>query len=94
LLTRNTGSYPRVGEGDEKLRLRRAYAQLEKGAITAEQFAAVQDDYTREVIREQIDAGLDVVTDGQLRWYDCVSHFAGILDGVSKAAAIVRGRIA
>ena len=83
IYSKNTGSYPRVGEGDKKLRLRRAFAQLEKGTITAGEFAAVQDDYTREVIREQIDAGLDVVTDGQLRWYDCVSHFAGLLDGVS-----------
>lgn len=83
LLTKNTGSYPRIGDSDEQQRLRRAHAQLEKGAITPEEFAAVQDDYTREVIAEQIDAGLDVVTDGQVRWYDVVSHLANVLGGVS-----------
>jgi 5-methyltetrahydropteroyltriglutamate--homocysteine methyltransferase len=83
LLTKNTGSYPRVGEGPEKLRLRRAYAQLEQGTITEAEFSAVQDDYTREVIAEQVEAGLDVVTDGQIRWYDAVSHFAKLLDGTS-----------
>jgi 5-methyltetrahydropteroyltriglutamate--homocysteine methyltransferase len=81
LLTKNTGSYPRIGDSDEHQRLRRAHAQLEKGAITQKDFAAVQDDYTREVIAEQVDAGLDLVTDGQVRWYDVVSHFANVLDG-------------
>jgi 5-methyltetrahydropteroyltriglutamate--homocysteine methyltransferase len=74
VLTKSSGSYPRVGEGDYALRLRRAHNQRDKGQITDEQFAAIQDDYVREVIAEQIDAGLDVVTDGQIRWHDHISH--------------------
>ena len=37
---------------------------------------------TELAIQEQIDAGLDVVTDGQIRWHDPVSHIAGALRGV------------
>ena len=37
---------------------------------------------TELAIEEQIDAGLDIVTDGQIRWYDPVSHLAGKLSGV------------
>ena len=83
LLTKNVGSYPRIGDRDEQQRLRRAHAQLEKGAISEADFAAVEDDATREVIAEQIAAGLDLVTDGQVRWYDVVSHVVKILGSTS-----------
>ncbi|MBN1919457.1 MAG: hypothetical protein JW889_16290 [Verrucomicrobia bacterium] len=83
LLTKNAGSYPRIGDTAEHQRLRRAHTQLEKGALTKAAFAAVQDDTTREVLAEQVDAGLDLVTDGQVRWYDVVSHFTRILGGTS-----------
>jgi 5-methyltetrahydropteroyltriglutamate--homocysteine methyltransferase len=36
----------------------------------------------KATIREQEEAGLDLVTDGQIRWYDPVSHLAGKLEGV------------
>ena len=39
-----------------------------------------------QVINDQIECGLDVVTDGQLRWRDPVSHFAGQLTGVELGA--------
>lgn len=89
LLTKNAGSYPRISDTDEQQRLRRAHAQLEKGAISEADFAAVENDTTREVIAEQIAAGLDVVTDGQVRWYDVVSHFTKIL-GSTSADGLVR----
>jgi 5-methyltetrahydropteroyltriglutamate--homocysteine methyltransferase len=82
LLLSSTGSYPRIGESPEQQRHRRAYARRERGEISQEEFDAVQDAVTEEVIREQVEAGLDVVTDGQVRWYDPISHFARRLDGV------------
>lgn len=81
LLTTNAGSYPRIGDLPEQQRLRRAYAQWEKGEISDEKFEEVQNEVTVEVIQEQVRAGLDVVTDGQVRWYDQVSHFARGLEG-------------
>ncbi|MFH1821446.1 MAG: uroporphyrinogen decarboxylase family protein [Methanobacteriota archaeon] len=81
IMTASAGSYPRIGEITERQRHRRAYAQLERGEITGEEFERVQDEVTREVIEEQVGAGLDIVTDGQVRWYDPISHLAKSLDG-------------
>ena len=41
-----------------------------------------ENEMTRRAISDQVSAGLDVITDGQIRWYDPVSHFAGKLEGV------------
>ena len=81
LLTSSTGSYPRVGDRPEQQRHRQAYAKRERGEISSEEFERVQDEVTREIIEEQVKAGLDVVTDGQVRWYDPISHFARGLEG-------------
>ncbi len=82
LLLANTGSYPRIGEGKEGQRLRQAYARWERGELSAEAFGQVLDSVTEEVIQEQIRAGLDLVTDGQIRWYDPISHLVGKMEGV------------
>jgi len=81
LITASAGSYPRIGTAPEKQRLRAEYARLEKGEISKEDFAKVQDDVTREVIEEQGRAGIELATDGQVRWYDQISHFARKLSG-------------
>lgn len=82
ILLTNHGSYPRIGDAPELQRHRRAYAQWERKEITEEDFRRVEDEVTAEVIREQEAAGLDVVTDGQIRWYDPYSHFARGYSGV------------
>ena len=82
ILLANHGSYPRIGDAPELQRHRRAYAQLERREITENDFRRVEDEVTAEVIREQVTSGLDVVTDGQIRWYDPYSHFARGFDGI------------
>jgi 5-methyltetrahydropteroyltriglutamate--homocysteine methyltransferase len=82
LLLANHSSYPRIGDEPGRQRLRRAYAQHERGEIGATEFQAIQTSVVQEIIQEQADAGLDLVTDGQIRWYDPISHFAGRLGGV------------
>lgn len=81
LLSASTGSYPRIGDRPEQQRHRQAYARHERGEISDEEFERVQDEVTRGVIEEQVRAGLDVVTDGQVRWHDPISHFARKLEG-------------
>jgi len=81
LITASTGSYPRIGTAPEKQRLRAEYARLEKGEISREDFARVQDEVTKEVIKEQKRAGIELATDGQVRWYDQISHFVRKLSG-------------
>lgn len=81
LLTASTGSYPRIGDRPEQQSHRQAYAKRERGEISDEEFERVQDEVTREVIEEQTKTGLDLITDGQVRWYDPISHIARKLDG-------------
>ncbi|MBI2027009.1 MAG: hypothetical protein HYS98_04300 [Deltaproteobacteria bacterium] len=66
--------YPRIGESDAHLRLRRAYHQKDKGKITDQEFLNIEDSYVQDIILEQESAGLDVVTDGLIRWRDSISH--------------------
>lgn len=73
LVLANHSSYPRVGEGAHAQRLRRAYAQRETGKIDDAGYAEVVDGYIAEVIAEQEEAGLDVVTDGLIGWYDLMA---------------------
>lgn len=74
------GSYPRVSEGPGGQALRRALAQLDDGKIDWAGVRLVQDLVVKEVIQEQVDAGLDLVTDGLIRWDDAVTYIARGLD--------------
>lgn len=76
------GNYPRTGDRPEQQKLRRALAQRDRGEISEGDLHRVQDDVTREVISEQCRSGIDLVTDGQIRWQDAQTYFAGRLEGV------------
>ncbi len=82
LIVTNAGSYPRIGDTPELQRHRRAYAQRELKEISEATFRQVEEEVTAEVLREQIEAGVELPTDGQIRWYDPYSHFARGLEGV------------
>jgi 5-methyltetrahydropteroyltriglutamate--homocysteine methyltransferase len=82
LVLANHSSYPRVGEGAQAQRLRRAYARRETGKLSDSEYEQVVRGYVAEVIKEQEDAGLDLVTDGLVHWYDLVAHPASRLEGI------------
>ena len=63
------GSYPKIPNRPRPARLRQAIARLDRGEITPEELAQVQDEVTIEVIGEQLEAGLDLIADGQVRWF-------------------------
>lgn len=81
LILASAGAYPRIGDTKEQQRLRRAHAQREREEISPRQFSALQDEVTREVIAEQIAAGVELVTDGLIRWHDPLSHIASHFSG-------------
>src|SRR5437870_1951318 len=76
------GTYPRIGETPEEQALRRGIARLDRGEIVEAELQAIERDTVREVLREQNEIGIDLVTDGQISWYDSQSHFAGKLTSV------------
>lgn len=82
LVLANHSSYPRIGDRADEQILRRTLAQWEKGEKADADLRAAEDHMTELALREQLDAGLDMVTDGQIRWYDPISHLAGKLEGV------------
>ena len=81
LILSNAGSYPRIGDAPELQRHRRAYAQRERGEISPEEFRKVEDEVVAGVVREQIEAGMEIVTDGLIRWVDSYSHFGRGMEG-------------
>jgi 5-methyltetrahydropteroyltriglutamate--homocysteine methyltransferase len=61
--------------------LRKAIADFDAGKITLDDLHRVEDEVTVEVIREQIDAGLGLITDGKIRWEDEQTYLARKLAG-------------
>ncbi|MCL6480418.1 MAG: hypothetical protein K6U02_01705 [Firmicutes bacterium] len=82
LILASTGSYPRIGDTPELQGLRRALAAADRGECTPAELAEVEQEMTRRAIAEQLEAGIELLTDGQIRWYDPISHLAGKLAGV------------
>ena len=75
------GNYPKIANRPGGQTLRRAISSFDRGRISAEDLAAAADSVTVEVIGEQERAGIDVITDGQIRWQDPVTYIAGGLQG-------------
>jgi 5-methyltetrahydropteroyltriglutamate--homocysteine methyltransferase len=82
LLLAHTGSYPRIGDAGELQALRRTIAGLDRGERAPGDVAAAEDEMTRRALEEQARAGIELVTDGQIRWNDPVSHLAGKMENV------------
>ncbi|NOZ56640.1 MAG: methylcobamide--CoM methyltransferase, partial [Calditrichaeota bacterium] len=78
----NVNNYPRIGDSPEKQKLRKSIAALDRGEISLDELKKVQDEVTREVILEQVEAGIKLVTDGQIRWDDAQTYIARALRGV------------
>jgi 5-methyltetrahydropteroyltriglutamate--homocysteine methyltransferase len=55
---------------------------VERGERTVADLADAENVMTRLAIEEQARAGVEILTDGQIRWFDPVSHVAGRLEGV------------
>ena len=83
LITTSAGSYPRIGKTPELQLLRQTINLWEKGKKTDVELKAAEDALTRAAIEEQVASGLDWVTDGQIRWYDPISHLAGKWENIS-----------
>jgi 5-methyltetrahydropteroyltriglutamate--homocysteine methyltransferase len=82
LILASTGSYPRIGDAPELQTLRRTMAAIDRGDRTSSDLSDAENEMTRRAIEEQARAGIELLTDGQIRWYDAVSHVAGKMGGV------------
>jgi 5-methyltetrahydropteroyltriglutamate--homocysteine methyltransferase len=73
--------YPKVGDGPGQQRLRQTIARVDRGELGPEAIAEAEAAMTEAAIVEQEQAGLDLITDGQIRWQDPITRIAGALDG-------------
>ena len=76
------GAYPKIPNRPKPARLRVGINKRDRGEITDEDLARVADEVTIEAIAEQIEAGVDVVTDGQIRWDDDQTYLTRKMSGV------------
>lgn len=81
IFSKNHSSYPRIGDAPEQQRLRRAYHRLDSGQIDQKALESILNETITIIIKEQIESGVDYVTDGLLRSYDPVSYIASKIDG-------------
>ena len=75
------GNYPKVAEGLSKGSLRNAIHQFDTEKLSAEGLEELFRENTRRVLKEQEALGIELLTDGQLRWDDLVTPFASKIDG-------------
>ena len=61
--------------------LKAARARFEAGEMTADEFRAVEDEAVRGAVRLQEAAGLDVVTDGEMRRLNFQDSFGAAVEG-------------
>ena len=88
MLTTVVGNYPKIPDRPRPPKLRSAIARFDRGEIGADELRRVEDEVTVEVIGEQAQAGLDIITDGQIRWEDDQTYFARRIDGFSISGLI------
>ena len=68
------GSYPRIGDRLSEQKHRKAIDKLDKEQISWQKFEKIENEVTREVILEQIRLGVNLPSDGQIRWGDTVAY--------------------
>jgi 5-methyltetrahydropteroyltriglutamate--homocysteine methyltransferase len=78
----STGSYPRVSDNPESQLLERTAVSFGRGERTSADLLDAQNTVTRRAISDQVRAGLEIITDGQIRWNDPISHLTAKLDNI------------
>src|SRR5690242_6864514 len=64
--------------------LKQAREQREAGTLSAAKFKQIEDRAVNEAIDLQVSAGMDVVTDGEMRRYAFYGHFIDSVEGFDK----------
>ncbi len=82
LMLASAGSYARSGDSPPLTFLEETIKAAERGERSIADVVDAQDEVTRLAVGDQIRAGLDVFTDGLIRWPDPISHLAGKMEGV------------
>lgn len=82
MLTTVVGSYPKIGDSYEKQKLRRIQNLLDEGKVDESSLYEAWDEATKEAVKEQIESGLDIISDGQIATTYQESFVASKLKGI------------
>lgn len=81
MITTLVGNYPKVAAGAYSTKLIGTIRKWQGQEVDDRTLEATCQEITNAVIQEQDRAGLQMVTDGQIRWEDLVTPIARALDG-------------
>src|SRR5579863_9302005 len=70
--------------------LREARMRFDDGTIAAAEFRAIEDQAVRDAVRLQEDAGLDVITDGEMRRLNFQDSFGASVEGYDASRSTVK----
>ena len=82
LKTTVVGNYPKISSDKNASNLRNALNLKDQRKISPEKLEETFQATIKRVIQEQEDVGVDIITDGQIRWDDLVTPIAKNLNGV------------
>ncbi|MBI3087482.1 MAG: hypothetical protein HYY91_01130 [Candidatus Omnitrophica bacterium] len=81
MITTVVGNFPKVAEPKYGTAVIGAINSWQKQELSDDGLEHVFQDVTRAVIKEQEEAGVDLLTDGQIRWEDLVTPLARKVEG-------------
>ncbi len=81
LKTTAVGNYPKLPSAKGQVNIRKTLHRFDKKEISRAELDEAFDAVTVRVLAEQIDAGIDLPTNGQIRWDDIVTPIAKNLEG-------------
>jgi len=90
MITTVVGNFPKVAETGFGTKLRTAIDRWQKKELSGAELEQVYEEVTRAVIKEQERTGIDLLTDGHIRWDDLVTPFAKKVDGFEIDRDLVR----
>lgn len=79
-----SGIYPKLIESKEVPHLKRNLHKFDKGDITRDELGTVFRKNTKQILKEQFDAGINIISEGLIRWEDFYSPFANAWGGVER----------
>ncbi len=84
IYTAASGAFPRIGKNSKGHKLRKVHTEFAKRLSTIEALHEAENEVAAEIVSEQEEVGLDILTDGLVRWFCPISHIAGRMEGVGQ----------
>ncbi|MBN2227482.1 MAG: hypothetical protein JW763_08960 [candidate division Zixibacteria bacterium] len=83
MITTICGNYPKIDHLKSRVNLRTAINRLESGKIDHEEYESILRQTFERTINDQLEAGIDIITDGQITWQDLFSPYCEALDNLA-----------